>query len=64
MILGTVIHALRVWRRYHRCVRELARLSDLELADIGVTRSGIPAAAWRVSREHAATSQPAPRVER
>ena len=54
MILSTVIHALRVWRRYRACVQELSRLSDVELADIGLTRSGIASVAWRVSREDGA----------
>ena len=64
MILSYVIHALRVWRRYRLCVQELSRLSDIELADIGVTRSGIPSVAWRVSRENAAMSEPGSRTER
>jgi uncharacterized protein YjiS (DUF1127 family) len=54
MILSHVIHVLRVWRRYHACVRELSELSDIELADIGLTRSGIPGVAWRVSRQDGA----------
>jgi len=31
-------------------VRELSKLSDTALADIGLSRSGIHWAAWRVSR--------------
>lgn len=56
MILSTVIHALRVWWRYRACVQELSRLSDIELADIGLTRSGIPMVAWRVSHEDGQTA--------
>jgi uncharacterized protein YjiS (DUF1127 family) len=54
MILSHVIRALRVWRRYRTCVRELSELSDIELADIGLTRSGIPGVAWHVSRQDGA----------
>jgi uncharacterized protein YjiS (DUF1127 family) len=50
MLLSQAIHAFHVWRRYRACARELSRLSDIELADIGVTRSSIPSVAWRVSR--------------
>ena len=64
MILSHVIHALRVWRRYRLCVQELSRLSDIELADIGVTRSGIPSVAWHVSRENAGMSEPGSQTER
>jgi uncharacterized protein YjiS (DUF1127 family) len=63
MILGSIIHAVRVWQRYRTCVQELSRLSDVELADIGVTRSGIPSVAWRVSREGDETSAPQSRGE-
>jgi uncharacterized protein YjiS (DUF1127 family) len=40
----------RMLSRYHRGVRELSQLSDRELADIGVTRSEIPAVAWYDAR--------------
>ena len=53
MILGHAIHAVRAWRRYRVCVRELSALSDLELADIGVTRSAIQWVAWRASADDA-----------
>ena len=49
MILSHVVHTLRVWQRYRACVRELSQLSDIELADIGVPRSGIHGVAWRAS---------------
>ena len=47
MILGHIVCSVLVWRRYRAGVRELTRLSDSELADIGVARSGIPWIAWR-----------------
>lgn len=60
MILSHVVHAFRVWRRYHACVRELSQLSDIELADIGLNRSGISSVAWRVSRSDPADATSAP----
>ena len=47
MILSRFIRLLRTWWRYNESVRELARLNDRELADIGITRSEIPAVAWQ-----------------
>ena len=45
MILSRFIRLIRTWWRYNESVRELARLNDRELADIGITRSDIPAVA-------------------
>jgi uncharacterized protein YjiS (DUF1127 family) len=50
MLFSRFIQLLRAWWRYNESVRELARLSDRELADIGVTRSEIAAVAWRNAR--------------
>ncbi|HET9902439.1 MAG TPA: DUF1127 domain-containing protein [Xanthobacteraceae bacterium] len=50
MILSQLIRFLRSWRRYNASVRELYRLSDRELADIGITRSEIPARAWEAAQ--------------
>jgi uncharacterized protein YjiS (DUF1127 family) len=41
---------LRSWRRYNHSMRELSRLGDRELADIGVSRSDIPRLAWENSQ--------------
>lgn len=49
MVLSHAIRVLRVWHRYRLCVRQLSALSDIELADIGVARSGIHWVAWRTS---------------
>ncbi|MBI4275396.1 MAG: DUF1127 domain-containing protein [Rhizobiales bacterium] len=54
MILSHVIHMLRAWHRYRLCVRELSQLSDLELTDIGLTRSGIIFVAWRTAQDYLA----------
>jgi uncharacterized protein YjiS (DUF1127 family) len=37
---------LQVWRRYNASLRELSRLGDRELADIGISRSDIARIAW------------------
>jgi uncharacterized protein YjiS (DUF1127 family) len=37
----------RNWRRYRETVNELSRLSNRELADLGITRSDIVAVATR-----------------
>jgi uncharacterized protein YjiS (DUF1127 family) len=45
-MLVAIINFLRSWRNYNASLRELYRLSDRELADIGLTRSDIPRIAW------------------
>jgi uncharacterized protein YjiS (DUF1127 family) len=47
MFVSKLIRLLRAWLRYDESVRELSRLSDRELADIGVNRSDIARLAWR-----------------
>jgi Domain of unknown function (DUF1127) len=47
MLIGHFIRMLRTWQRYRVGVRELSRLGDIELADIGLTRSEINWIAWR-----------------
>jgi uncharacterized protein YjiS (DUF1127 family) len=39
--IKTITEKLHAWRRYRDAVRELARLSDRELNDIGVRRGDI-----------------------
>jgi uncharacterized protein YjiS (DUF1127 family) len=46
MLLSHVVRALRSWRRYNKSVRELSRLGDRELADIGIARGDISSVAW------------------
>jgi uncharacterized protein YjiS (DUF1127 family) len=50
MIISRFIRLVRSWWRYNESVRELARLNDRELADIGITRSEISAVAWTNAR--------------
>ena len=47
MYLARLLRMLRVWRRYNENLRELNRLDDRELADIGITRCDIQ----RIARE-------------
>jgi uncharacterized protein YjiS (DUF1127 family) len=51
MMLAHLIRLLRAWRRYETSLRELSRLGDRELADIGVSRSDIPRVAWESARQ-------------
>ncbi len=53
MLLSHVVHILRAWRRYHTTMQELSILSDRELADLGLTRSQISAAAYRCAWDEA-----------
>ena len=42
MFLTHLVGVFRQWRRYNQSLRELNRLGDRELADIGITRGDIP----------------------
>jgi uncharacterized protein YjiS (DUF1127 family) len=46
MFLTHLVGIYRQWRRYNQSLRELNRLGDRELADIGITRGDIPRVAW------------------
>jgi uncharacterized protein YjiS (DUF1127 family) len=46
MLISRFVRLLRAWWRYNESVRELGRLNDRELADIGISRSEIAAVAW------------------
>lgn len=46
MFLSHLLGVYRQWRRYNQSLRELNRLGDRELADIGITRGDIPRVAW------------------
>jgi uncharacterized protein YjiS (DUF1127 family) len=50
MLISRFIRLIPTWWRYNESVRELARLNERELADIGITRSEIPAVAWQNAR--------------
>lgn len=42
---------LHAWRRYDATVRELCKLTDRDLADLGITRKDIPRVAWEYARD-------------
>jgi uncharacterized protein YjiS (DUF1127 family) len=48
-MLSSLIRFLHSWKDYGTAVRELSRLNDRELADIGISRSDI---AW-IARQQA-----------
>lgn len=50
MLISRFIRLVRTWWRYNESMRELARLNDRELADIGISRSEIAAVAWDNAR--------------
>jgi uncharacterized protein YjiS (DUF1127 family) len=47
MFISRFIRLLRSWWRYNESIRELTRLNDRELADIGISRSEIASVAWQ-----------------
>jgi uncharacterized protein YjiS (DUF1127 family) len=47
MLLSTILSAIQRWLRYRDTLRELSRLSDRQLDDLGIHRSDIPGVAWR-----------------
>jgi len=49
-MLSPIIRFIQHWKRYGRVVQELSRLSDRELADIGITRGDIDPIAKGQSR--------------
>jgi uncharacterized protein YjiS (DUF1127 family) len=46
MLLSTLLRWFREWRRYDEGLSELNRLTDRELADIGISRADIYRIAW------------------
>jgi len=45
MFLSVILSSLRRWMRSRETERQLSRLTDRELSDIGISRSDIPKAA-------------------
>jgi len=41
MSIKEIAHKIQEWRRYRASVRELSRLTDRELHDLGIVRSDI-----------------------
>ena len=44
-----IIENFRSWRRYRETVSELSRLSNRDLADLGINRGEIPSVARRAA---------------
>jgi uncharacterized protein YjiS (DUF1127 family) len=49
-LVSGLVRMFRAWRRYNESLRELNRLDDRELADIGISRSDIQRIAWESAR--------------
>ncbi|CAL8981208.1 MULTISPECIES: DUF1127 domain-containing protein [Rhodoplanes] len=49
-VFSNLVHMIRVWHRYQTSLRELSRLGDRELADIGILRADIQRVAWEAAR--------------
>jgi len=51
-MLALIARRYQAWRRYETVLRELAQLTDRELADIGISRSDIDRiASWEPDRQ-------------
>ena len=50
MFVAFILSKIRAYQRYHEVVRDLSRLSDRDLEDIGITRDQIDV----IARQHAA----------
>jgi uncharacterized protein YjiS (DUF1127 family) len=49
-MLLSILSFLQSWKRYNASLRELSKLGDRELADIGISRSDIPRIAWDAAK--------------
>jgi uncharacterized protein YjiS (DUF1127 family) len=50
MSIKSISHKLNEWRRYRASIRELSRLTDRELADLGIGRADIEFVAKKSAR--------------
>lgn len=50
MIITRIFAAIRQWKRYRDTFNELSRLSDRELADLGIFRADIQRLSWDSAR--------------
>jgi len=50
-MFATLVRFINEWKRYNRSLRELSRLGDRELADIGISRSDIHRVAWKAAQQ-------------
>ncbi|NVO13769.1 MAG: DUF1127 domain-containing protein [Rhodoplanes sp.] len=49
-LVSSLVRMVRVWRKYNESLRELSRLGDRELADIGILRADIQKIAWDAAK--------------
>jgi uncharacterized protein YjiS (DUF1127 family) len=45
-MFAALVRFIQKWKRYNQSLNELSRLSDRELADIGISRSDVARVAW------------------
>jgi uncharacterized protein YjiS (DUF1127 family) len=50
-MFASIVRFVREWRRYNSSMRELSRLGDRELADIGISRSDIARVSWTAAHQ-------------
>jgi uncharacterized protein YjiS (DUF1127 family) len=50
-MFANIVRLIVDYRRYNKSLKELNRLGDRELADIGISRSEIPRVAWQASHQ-------------
>ena len=48
-MLTAIVRFIQEWKRYNQSLRELSRLGDRELADIGISRSDITRVSWNAA---------------
>ena len=51
IMIASLARFIQEWKRYNQSLRELSRLGDRELADIGISRSGIARVAWNAAHQ-------------
>ena len=49
MSIKEIAHKIQEWRRYRASIRELSRLTDRELHDLGIVRADIESVAKKSS---------------
>ena len=50
-MFASIVRFVQEWKRYNHSVKELSRLDDRSLADIGISRSDIQRVSWSASHQ-------------